>query len=71
MSKGSEVLFERLTELFKIRNVLTLTAWLVFLNMVAVGMIAADVLVGVVNILLGFWFGEKVAKHKAKAEAKV
>jgi len=57
-----------LNELFKVRSMLTLSAWYVFLLLIFQGNINSDVLVGVVNILLGFYFGEKVAKQKVKVD---
>jgi len=68
MEKKPGLLFERFAELLRVRSILTLTAWGTFLNLALAGLVSTDVIVGVINILLGFWFGEQVAKRKAEAK---
>jgi len=72
MNKYLDKIIGSLTKLLKVRSVLTLSTWAVFLKLELDNKIDPSILVGVINILLGFWFAEKMAKHKLKGtEEKV
>ena len=56
--------------IFKVRSIITLSIVGVFCISTLKGLIDLSVLVGVLNVLLGYWFGENNAKLKIENESK-
>ncbi len=51
-----------------VRSVITLGAFLLLYNLIWVGRPVPDVLLHLIDILLGFWFGQKVGSALQKAK---
>jgi len=65
-----EIIFERISDLLKIRTIITLSSIYVFLYLIVLNKINPDTLINFVGTLLGYWFGEKVGKLKVTQQIK-
>ena len=55
-------------DFFCVRSAITIGGFGIAYYMMAKGTQLPDLLVGIINLLLGFWFGQKTAQVQAKIE---
>lgn len=70
MKNGKEILFDILKDFLTVRSFITLGAFFTLYSFVWTGREIPSIIAHIVDILLGFWFGTKVAeKMKQNKEA--
>ena len=65
-----ELILKSILDLIKPRSLITLGCFAVFFYCIVTKLIKPDALIGILNILVGFWFGEKYAKMIQKNKNK-
>lgn len=59
----TQTLIRALHDILKVRSIITLVTLFTFAYLAITSKIDTSAVVGFLNIILGFWFGEKITKY--------